>query len=412
MSSQSSRNNAPPRLTTALVIGAGLVAACVGTPAATVATPTLAPAIGSPSLTPHPVGSPSTSPTRPGTWSELRWSQPMAIPDDAALLDIVSWHDGYVAVGDVSGVDGHVGGVFVSADGVRWQRTFTFPTNPSVVPTATRLVAVVRRSGPPESVDAWTSLDGRTWQRETALTLEASFVSLAARDRTIVAVGIDANGKSAMWRSVDFAGWSQIQAPASRAIVRRVVAIRDGFLAIGRDGEPDVASGGVGVRGVGRPAAWWSGDGGAWSGVQVQGVEAVGAELDDVFHVADGYFAIGSDATAAPRAPLLWVSSDARDWRIVGPPAHWGRASANGQQAVIFAAADFRTMELGAWASQDGRDWSLLSFSGDVAEMPAFETTLGHSSRVDGVFAESKGLIVIGQRNGHIEAWFAEAVAR
>ena len=97
---------------------------------------------------------------------------------------------------------------------------------------------------------------------------------------------------------------------------------------------------------------------------------------------------------------------------MIGPPAHWGRVSANGRQAVIFAAADFGTVALGAWTSQDGRGWNQLSFSGDVAEMPAFETAVGQSSRIESIFAEPTGVIVIGQQNGHITAWFAQALVR
>ena len=367
-------------------------------------------------LSPEPAASSTVLPTRQGTWTELRWSAPGLIPDDAGILDVVSWHGGYVAVGDVAGVDGHVAAAFISADGVRWERTSTFPANPAIVATPTRLIALVNRPGPPQAVEAWASLDGRSWQRDESLALSgASLGRLAAHARTIVAIGTDAAGRPAMWRSVDSAAWSSVQEPSTRAIVRRVAAVRDGFVAIGRDGEPDVARGGVGVRGVGRPAAWWSADGGAWSVLQVQGVEAEGAELSDIFEVTDGYFAVGSDTTTPgqnPRSPLLWYSADGRDWRMIGPPAHWGRVSANGRQAVIFAAADFGTVALGAWASQDGRGWNQLSFSGDVAEMPAFETAVGQSTRVDSVFAEPNGIIVIGQQNGHITAWFAEAVGR
>ncbi|TMG54550.1 MAG: hypothetical protein E6H89_02345 [Chloroflexi bacterium] len=367
-------------------------------------------------LSPEPTASPTVLPTREGTWTELRWSEPGSIPDNASIFDVVSWHGGYIAVGDVAGVDGHVAAAFISADGARWERTSTFSANPAIVATPTRLIALVNRPGPPQAVEAWVSLDGRSWQRDENLALSgASLGRLAAHARTIVAIGTDAAGRSAMWRSVDSAAWSPIQQPSTRAIVRRVAAVGDGFVAIGRDGEPDVARGGVGARGVGRPAAWWSADGGAWNVLQVQGVEAEGAELSDIFDVTDGYFAIGSDTTTPgqnPRSPLLWYSADGRDWRMIGPPAHWGRVSANGRQAVIFAAADFGTVALGAWTSQDGRGWNQLSFSGDVAEMPAFETAVGQSSRIESIFAEPTGVIVIGQQNGHITAWFAQALVR
>lgn len=380
-----------------------------------ISSPSPAAASSSPQPT-SPSPQSTSQPPRAGSWTELRWSAPSPIPEQAALLDLVSWHDGYVAVADVAGPDGHVGAALISPDGVRWERTATFPANPSIVATATQLVAVVNRLGPPPSVEAWVSVDGRSWQRQERLALaSATITKLAARDRTILAAGIDANGRTMLWSSADGAQWSQGQAPAPRAIVRSVAAVSDGFLAVGRDGEPDVGSGGVRVAGVGRPAAWRSADGRAWSAAQVQGVDAAGAQLSEVFHVADGFFAIGSDATAPgqnPRTALIWVSADARDWRIVGPPEHWGRASANGRQAVVFSAADFGTVAVGAWSSLDGRDWTQLSFGGDVADIPAFEMAVGQSSRVDQIFVVSRGVIVIGQQNGQPTAWFAEAVSR
>src|SRR5207253_6501710 len=110
------------------------------------------------------------------------------------------------------------------------------------------------------------------------------------------------------------------------------------------------------------------------------------------FRVAGGFFAVGSDATNAPRSPLLWVSPDARDWRQAGPPPHWGRAGANGEQAVIFARATDGTTKLEAWVSEDGRQWTQLSFSGDVADIPGFEVALGQPSRIEGIFVAPPGV--------------------
>jgi hypothetical protein len=283
------------------------------------------------------------------------------------------------------------------------------------VATSTRLIALANRPGPPASVDAWVSLDGRRWQPESDLALAGAIVShVAVRDGVILALGTDANGRATTWRSDDGGRWSQT--PASPpGIVRGFTPVSDGFVVMGRDGEPDVGSGGVGAPGVGRPAAWWSSDGGAWSAVKVEGVAAAGAQLTEAFRVEDGYFAVGSD-TATPgqnaRSPLLWISADARDWRILGPPAQWGRAGANGRQAVIFSRTDFGTVKLGAWSSQDGRDWIQVKFSGDVLHMPGYEPAVGQTSWVDRIFVMSRGIVVLGQADGQLTAWFAEAVSK
>jgi hypothetical protein len=385
----------------------------ISSPSSAAAAPSLSPTTSPTPLSPSP---PPTTPPRAGSWIELRWSAPTLIPEQAAFLDVVSWRDGYVAAADVAAPDGHVGAVFISSDGMGWERVATFPANPSIVATATGLLAVVNRLGPPPSAETWVSVDGRIWQRQERLALAgATITRLASRDRTVLAAGVDASGRTMLWSSADAAPWNQAQAPAPRAIVRSVATIGDGFLAVGRDGDPDAGSGGVGLPGVGRPAAWWSADGRGWSAVNVEGVDAAGAQLSDVFRVADGYFAIGSDTTSSSqnaRSPLIWASADARDWRIVGPPEHWGRASANGRQAIVFYYADFGTTALGAWSSLDGRVWTPLSFSGDIADIPGFTVGLGQNSGVAGILAVPRGLVVIGQRNGQPTAWFAEAVAR
>ena len=363
--------------------------------------------------------SPSVPPGRAGAWTELRWSGPSVVPDQGVFSAAVAWREGYVAIGSASGASQRVGAAFASADGVRWQRTTpesTFSEIPAyMVATSTRLIALANRPAPPASVVAWVSLDGRGWQAEPDLALAGAIVSqVAIRDGVVLALGTDASGRAATWRSEDGGRWTHT--PASPAgVVRGIAAVDDGFLALGRDGAPDVGSGGVGLPGLGRPAAWWSSDGRTWSAVQVEGVDAVGAQLIEVFRVEDGYFAVGSDTTTPgqnARSPLIWISADARDWRILGPPAQWGRAGANGRQAVIFSRTDFGTVNLGAWSSQDGRDWTQVKFSGDVLHMPGYEPAGGQTSWVDRIFVMSRGIIVLGQADGQLTAWFAEAVSK
>lgn len=371
---------------------------------------------------PSPASTQATSPSVPpgaGAWTELRWSGPSLVPDQGVLSAAVAWREGYVAIGSASGAGQRVGAAFASTDGVRWQRTTpesTFSEIPAyMVATSTRLIALANRAGPPASVVAWVSLDGRGWQAEHDLAFSgAVFSQVAVRDGVILALGTDASGRAATWRSDDGGRWTHT--PASPGgIVRGIASVSDGFVAMGRDGEPDGGSGGVGAPGVGRPAAWWSSDGRAWSAVQVEGVAAAGAQLTEAFHVEDGYFAVGSDTTTPgqnARSPLLWISADARDWRILGPPAQWGRAGANGRQAVIFSRTDFGAVKLGAWSSQDGRDWIQVKFSGDVVHMPGYEPAVGQISWVDRIFVMSRGIVVLGQADGQLTAWFAEAVSR
>lgn len=381
------------------------------------------PQLTAPATQPSPTStqatSPSVPPSRAGAWTELQWSGPSVVPDQGVFSAAVGWREGYVAIGSASGASQRIGAAFASTDGVRWQRTTaesTFSEIPAyMVATSARLIVLANRAGPPGSVAAWVSLDGRGWQPEPDLALGGAIVShVAVRDGVILALGTDASGQPATWRSEDGGKWSQTLA-SPPGIVRGIAAVSDGFLALGRDGAPDIGSGGVGLPGVGRPAAWWSGDGRAWSAEQVEGVAAAGAQLTEAFRVEDGYFAVGSDSTTPgqnARSPLLWISADARDWRMLGPPAQWGRAGATGRQAVIFSRTDFGTVQLGVWSSQDGRDWIQVKLSGDALHIPGYEPAVGQTSWVDRIFVMSRGVIVLGQADGQLTAWFAEAVSK
>ncbi len=380
-------------------------AAATSSPPASPAQPLTTLQSASPSPTPQP---------RPGSWVELRWSPPSLVPQGAVLLDAVAWRDGFVAAADVAGADAYAGATFISSDGLSWERTATFAATPAIFATSSGLVVVVNLVGAPRSLETWTSVDGRSWQRQDRLALTGvAITSVAARAGAMVAAGLDTSGRTMVWSSTDGAPWSPRQLPA-RAIVGSVAAVGDGFVALGRDGEPDAGSGGIAAPGVGRPAAWTSVDGRTWTEARVEGSAAPGAQLSSLFRVTDGLFAIGSDAAPGQntRSPLIWTSADARDWRIVSPPDHWGLASANGQQAVLFYYADFGTTALGAWSSLDGRVWALLQFSGDLADIPGFTPGVGQASGVDRIVVAPRGVLVLGQQNGQLKVWFAEAVTR
>ena len=339
------------------------------------------------------------------------------MPNDDAINQIVSWKDGYIAAGQTTDGGAYIGGLFASPDGVNWQRTAIVPLGPALVDTDTRAVAIVtigRESAP--RVQAWTSSDGRSWAPQDALTIAGATIDhLAARGSTIVGIGTDSGGHAAVWRSIDGAAWTRDDPPSAHAIVRDVSAVRDGFVAIGREGDPDVASGGVGVRGVGLPAAWWSADGRSWTTLQVEGKPAAGAQLLQLFAVSDGYFAVGSDATdpsVNARSALIWLSADARSWRLLGPPPYTGPAGANGERAVYFAPSSTGVRGLEAQLTQDGRQWVPLPFSGDLADVPNVPGFTQGGTQLDQVFVMAHGIIVTGQQSGRAVAWFADAEPR
>jgi hypothetical protein len=342
------------------------------------------------------------------------------VPDEAAVLDVVTWRGAYIATGQAVVGGQRVGVTLASADGMSWRRTATLPGNASLVPTTTRVIALVSPIDGALGVEAWVSVDGATWQRDNALALpSARLTRSVARGNTIVAAGSDASGRSAVWRSLDGAAWIRGEPPSARAIVRDLATLSDGFIALGREGEADTASGGVGSPGVGLPAAWWSADGRAWTALSVEGVPAAGAQLVQLFAVADGYFAIGSDSTtpgASARGPLLWTSADGRTWKLAGPPPHWpGMLGANGQQAVVLAyggpAADPE-----GWLTRDGRQWTRVASAGDLADVPVTQQSVGMTGHIDRIFVTPQAVVVVGQvvtqGSSHQAVWLADAGRR
>jgi len=389
------------------VLAITITAAC-SAPSGTASPTASAPTIGSASPSPTPAA------TKAAPWTELRWSAPVPVPDGDAINQVASWKDGYIAAGQTTDSGAYIGGLFASPDGVHWQRTAIVPLGPALVVTDTRAVAIVttgRDSAP--RVQAWTSSDGRSWAPQDALTIAGATIDrLAARGSTIVGIGTDSGGRASVWRSIDGAAWTRGDPPPAHAILRDVSAVRDGFVALGREGDPDVASGGVGARGVGVPAAWWSADGRSWTALQVEGKPAAGAQLLQLFPVSDGYFAVGSDTTdpsVNARSALIWLSTDARSWTLLGPPPYTGPAGANGERAVYFAPSNAGARGLEAHLTQDGRHWVPLPFTGDLAAIPNVPGFTQGAAQLDQVFVMAHGIIVTGQQSGRAVAWFADA---
>lgn len=366
-----------------------------------------------PRQTPAPSSAAPTGAASP-MWTELKWSAPNAIPNAGVFVDVVAWHDGYVAVGQVIDGDRYVGAAFSSKDGATWSRSTkegAFAAIPTrILATSSQLVAFAGVSGP-SSMIAWTSSDGSAWNPRPQLTLQGiQMQSVAAFKDVIVGIDSDSNG-SRVWRSVDAEKWAPASAPPAHAILRGLFVVQDGVVALGREGEPDAVSGGVSSPGMGRPAAWWSAEGTSWTTLKVEGVDAPGAQLLALFKTTDGYFASGSDATdpsQSRRTVAVWLSTDAHDWRLAGPPSHWGQVASNGATAVIFSPSGLTGFD--AWASRDGKQWTPMKMSGDTSDVPGYSTGVGQPSRIDRLFVTTRGVIVLGQQGGATMVWFAEGL--
>jgi hypothetical protein len=396
-----------------------------GSPGATVAQASQAAWIG---VAPSPSTMSSPSPVAATPWSSLRWSAPATI-SGIFPYDVVAWHGGYVAVGQGSGDGGTVDPVATSTDGVHWTTVDTgssFSDYPiRLAATPSHLIAIgnlqlpagcPQGAGavctPAEAAPVWTSTDARTWTRIDPQVFGAAYFGMiAAGPQGAVIEGQTVAGEPRLWFSPDGARWQRVSLPSSfaQAILDNVAATPQGFMAVGRVGQPDYGSGGVGGYGVGVPAAWWSADGLTWQEESVQGVKAAGAKLDAIAVGANGLLATGSDDTNAPRSGAAWVSTDGKTWRRVSSesnPPCWDM-TADGQHMVCIGdvppTGSPSTDSVAAWVSTDGLTWNRLSLLGDVNDLPAGSTAIQR------YVVAGDGVVVIGSQGASQLGWFADA---
>ncbi len=314
-----------------LVLSAGCSG--VGTQSPTVGT-------SNPSPSASPVPSALESPTpAPSMWTGLRWSDPVELsaPGGLRIVDIVAWNDTYVAIGEtgITDPERNLKGAFLtSPDGLDWTvaqtvdllRSGEWMTHLFVLDG--RLLATAEGGGvdcpatrpaltPDFSPELWTSTDGTNWATVDSPSWHAAWSNagapnwIAAGDAGLIAVGYQGNGVRqagqpvppsvpVVFHSVDGLTWARADLTQGfdQAVFRDAVAYPDGFVIVGRDGEPDHPSEVVDPAnpvplGLGRPAAWVSPDGIHWTVAAVDGIEIEGGQLSEVEAGADGLFAIG-----------------------------------------------------------------------------------------------------------------------
>ena len=138
-----------------------------------------------------------------------------------------------------------------------------------------------------------------------------------------------------------------------------------GLLAAGRD----ESCGGAPIAGL-----WTSGDGRAWSRVDVDAAFG-GGDVDTISGGSSGYVATGSDAAGV----AIWLSTDGRTWRRVPPPVGElivtsAVAFADGfvlGGAVLLPSTDTCGIALqrpALWWTADGSHWSRANIEGGDGE--------------------------------------------
>ena len=216
---------------------------------------------------------------------------------------------------------------------------------------------------------AWTELDSTSLRSLWGQSGAEELVAMAAGPSGMVVIGQPANTfESIVAFSSNGHKWTPIALPARKtAIAWDATADHDGFVIVGRDGQPDETA--LNTRaGEGSPMAWFSADGLAWKEAKVAGTAVNGGVLTRVLPMAAGLFAIGNDVDVTIYEEIdavgAWTSADGRSWKKVGtleslvPKA----AILESDGTNIVALRDGATM----WISTDGRDWPRVSVKGKL----------------------------------------------
>jgi hypothetical protein len=388
--------------------GSGPTPSASPSPTASIPSPLPSPsgaAEASPSATSAQTAAPTAPPTpAPPSWTDIEWSDPIVpfpyqppaqgsqFGTTITINDIAEWNGGYVGVGTIDR-DGACAeaGFFHSADGLHWDVTFRADSGEDHTPTmCPRFVAQVgnglvalgqERIWHSDDGIAWTELDNTSLRSLWGPSSAEELVAMAAGPGGIVVVGQPTNTfESIVAFSPDGREWTPIALPAREsAIAWDATASHDGFVVVGRDGQPDETD--INTRaGTGSPAAWVSTDGLSWSEADVPGTAVKGGVLTRVFPTAAGFFALGNDVGVTAHyeeieAVGTWTSADGRSWQKIGTleslVPQTAMLASDGTNLV--AVRDGAPLGI----STDGRDWWPVSATGDLKVPSSVLSPLG-----------------------------------
>ncbi len=398
-----------------------------GAPPSGSATPTGA---ASPTATPSASLSPTPAPTAaPAAWTNLAWSKAVAMPDGQYLNDLVAWSDGFVGVGGIDDGSGFDPAFFTSRDGTHWTLVKRLPVTKTeelagvlaahVIRVGSRLLAVggavMNSPGvlPDFAAPVWASTDGRTWSQVNSPTWNAAAIwpawLLSGPGGIVAAQG---GTDPVVLASKDGSAWTRASLPAAEKVIAKdATASSNGFVIVGRDGQPDSACCAIENTppppGVGRPAAWISSDGTHWSEATVEGSTAAGAELRHLLPVRSGFFAVGVNSTADfyDGTLTIWTSADGQRWSIPAN-ARWPLGTsgyptlaADGEHAFVLDWAP-EGSGLAAWVTSDGVSWMRLDFA-SAANAPVIDCASNPDCvGIDQAWLVPNGAIVSGRSSG------------
>jgi hypothetical protein len=246
------------------------------------------------------------------------WTWESVDPDPASEAGpraVTAWDGAYVGVG--------FGRAWTSPDGRTWSSSELPEADPGygwdIVATPASLV-VLGSSG--DRSDTWVSTDGRTWTRSGDPDLGpggASIDRLTSGPAGLVAVGTElaGGGQHPMaWWSADGLDWVRTGDALVGGGARDVASGPSGYVMVGAETVP--------ANDLSKAAFWFSPDGKAWEAIPDDGTRAL-SEPQAVASTEDGFVAVGYQGTiggmGAALSPIAWTSRDGRGWTRMEPTA-------------------------------------------------------------------------------------------
>jgi hypothetical protein len=324
---------------------------------------------------------------------DMSWAR---LPLDEAMWPPFFWGvaggPGRVAVGyDPSGGDEDAA-VYVTADGVTWERV---PHDEAVFggPGDQEMRAVTVWPGGLVAVGqdgdrgaVWTSADGLTWERvpdEAGVFGDVSAPrevwGVAAGGPGLVAVGWDESldGAAAVWTSADGFTWERV--PHDEAVfggngfqpMQAVARGGPGLVAVGWDGSG-------GAEDAKKAAVWTSTDGLTWERVADNEGVLGGPNKQAMYAVAaggPGVVAVGWENSGGDEDAAVWASVDGLTWERVSPDEEvfggpgrqtmFGLAVVEGLGLVAWGEDMDQPSMKGIWVSPPvaGLEWARVEYS-------------------------------------------------
>jgi len=338
-------------------------------------------------------------------WTRITWRRSAAGDPLRLVRSVVSWRDGYVAVGYDPADPTMPTPAWSSTDGRTWELV---PVNTpetfwpgiqiaAVAETRTGLVALTspgtdcrgyqlcEYAGPP--VTAWASTDGRTWRPAAAPSLGTAEtwrgVALAGGRRGTVAVSLGLYAEVAT--SPDGVTWtaSPPGSVPSDVAYGVIEGTSSGFVLAGIEGSswttnptrgPDVTGPGVvwSVDGREWQAATVTGGGDAGSGVGSPSPSPIEGPALPALAVGQGGVVVRLLSTVDPSLDRWWRSDDGRTWEPLQDPSG-ADGGGVGAAASVGMAGDGRRIVVvrggsdgGTWVSTDGSSWTPLEADGSL----------------------------------------------